>query len=57
MHRRHQTRLAKLQEAKELKEQAEAAQRKEAVLKARLAPWMDEAYLLSTTIGEKLASL
>jgi len=50
-------RLAKLQEAKELKEQAEVVQRKEVVLKARLGPWLDESYVLSITIGEKLASL
>ncbi len=50
-------RLAKLHEAKQLLEQVEAVQSKEAVLKARLGPWMDEAYVLSTTIEEKLESL
>ena len=50
-------RLAKPHEAKQLLEQVEAAQRKEVVLKARLGPWMDEAYVISTTIEEKLASL
>ena len=49
--------MAKLQEAKELKEQAEVAQRKEAVLKARLGPWLDEAYVIFATIEEKLAGL
>jgi chromosome segregation ATPase len=42
---------------RKLKEQVEAVQRKEAVLKARLGPWLDEAYVISATIEEKLASL
>lgn len=49
--------LAKLHEAKQLLEQVEIAQRKEAVLKARLVPWLDGAYVISTTIEENLASL
>lgn len=35
----------------------EAAQRKEVVIKGRLGPWLDEAYIISATIEEKLASL
>lgn len=49
--------LAKLHEAKKLLEQVEVSQRKEAILKARLGSWLDEAYVISTTIEEKLACL
>jgi len=49
--------LENLQEVKALKEQVDAAQHKEAVLKARLGPLLDEAYLLTTSIEGKLASL
>lgn len=42
--------LAKLQEAKKLLTQVEEAQKKEAVLKAQLGPWLDEAYQVSTNI-------
>lgn len=35
----------------------EATQRKEVVLKARLGPWLDEFYVISTNIEENLASL
>ena len=38
-------------------EQVEAVQRKEETLKARLEPWLDEAYEITTTIEGKLASL
>lgn len=38
-------------------EQVEAAQWKEVVLKAKLGPWLDEAYVISATIEEKLVSL
>ena len=50
-------RLTKLQEAKALKEQVDTAQHKEAVLKAYLKRWLDEAYLITTSIEGKLASL
>lgn len=50
-------RLAKLQEAKVLKEKVDATQPKEAVLKTRLGPWLEEAYVLTTSIEGKLASL
>ena len=49
--------LAKLQEEKVLKEQVDAAQRKEAVLNARLGPYLEEAYVLTASIERKLASL
>ncbi len=50
-------RLAKLQEAKTLKEQVDATQHKEEVLKARLKPKMDEAYAVTTSIEGKLETL
>lgn len=37
--------------------QAEAAQKKEALLKARWGPWLDEAYQVMTNIQEKLVGL
>jgi len=50
-------RLAKMQEAKALKEQVDAAQHKEFILKAYLKHWLDEAYLITTTTKGKMASL
>lgn len=50
-------RLEKLQEAKVLKEHLYATQCKEAMLKAHMKPWLDEAYAIITTIEGKLASL
>jgi len=50
-------RLAKLQEAKALKEQVDIAKHKEVALKAHLQPSLDEAYAITTTIEGKLASL
>lgn len=49
--------LEKLEEEKALKEHVYVAQCREAVLKARLGPWLDEAYVLTTTIEGKLVSL
>lgn len=49
--------LAKLQEGQQLRGQVEEAQRKEAMLKARLGPWLDEAYKVTTNIQEKLMGL
>ena len=40
-----------------MKEQVDASQHKEVMLKACLKPWLDEAYLIMTTIKGKLASL
>lgn len=49
--------LAKLQEARQFHLQVEAAQKKEVVLKARLGPWLDETYIISTNVQGKLVSL
>lgn len=49
--------LAKLHEGNQLLEQVEVAQCKEAILKARLGPWLDEAYVISAAIGETLVEL
>eukprot|EP00253_Pinus_taeda_P033646 PITA_33646 len=49
--------LAKLQEAKQLKEQVHVVLHKEAVLKARLKPWLDEAYAVIGSIEGKLVTL
>ena len=40
-----------------MKEQVDAAHHKEVVLKARLKPWLDEAYMIMITIEGKLANL
>jgi len=45
----------KLQEAKALKEEVDATQIEEVVLKARLGSWLEEAYVLTTSIEGKLA--
>jgi len=47
----------KLQEGKQLLVQVEAARKKEALLKARLEPWLEESYQIMTTIQDKLKSL
>lgn len=49
--------LVKLQEEKVLKEQVDTSQHKEEELKAWLKPWLDEAYVLTTTIEGKLPNL
>jgi uncharacterized coiled-coil DUF342 family protein len=46
-----------MQQAKALKEQVDAARHKEAVLKARVQPWIDEAFTITTTIEGKLAQM
>lgn len=46
-----------MQEARQLKEQVDAAQHKEAVLKARQKPCLDEAYAVMTSIEGKLVTL
>ena len=46
-----------MQEAKALKELVDAAQHKPVVSKACLKPWLDEAYVISSTIEEKMAGL
>ena len=50
-------RLARMQQAKALKEQVDAARQKEIVLKARVQPWIDEAFLITTDIERKLAQM
>ena len=40
-----------------MKEQVDAAQQKEAMLKVCLKPWLDEAYLVTISIEGKLTSL
>ena len=50
-------RLAKLQEAKHFITQVEAVQKKEGVFKARLGTRLDEAYVVSANIREKLVNL
>lgn len=46
-----------MHEAKALKEQVDVAQPKEAVLKAHLHPWIDEAYTIKTSIEGKIMAL
>jgi len=35
----------------------EAVQKKEVILKARLGPWLDEAYIVSANIQDKFMNL
>jgi len=42
--------INKLQEAKKLLAQVKAVKKKEEILKAWLAPWLDEAFLVSTNL-------
>lgn len=49
--------LAKLQEGMQLLAQVEVAQKKEALLKAKLEPWLEEYYQITTTIQDKLKIL
>lgn len=46
-----------MQQAKALKEKVEAAQHKEVVLKANIQPWIDEAFVITTSIEAKLAQM
>lgn len=50
-------RLARMQEAKLLKEQVDVAQHKEAVLKGHLQACTNEAYTITASIGAKLTQL
>jgi len=50
-------RLAKLKEAKQLKEQVDVVLHKEAVLRARLKPWLEEAYIVIGNVEGKLVTL
>ena len=46
-----------MQEAKALKEQVDATWHKEAVLKAHLQPWIDEAYMITASIEGNITTL
>jgi len=46
-----------MQQEKVLKEQVDAARHKETILKARLQPWIDEAYVITTSIEAKLVQM
>lgn len=50
-------RLAKMHKEKKLLQQVEVAQQKEAVLKAKFRPWLDEAQVIIAAIEEKLVGL
>lgn len=50
-------RLTRIKKAKALKEQVDVARHKEAVLKACLQPWIDEVYMIKTSIEGKLVKL
>lgn len=50
-------RFARMQEEKALKEQVDVTRHKEAVLKAFLQPWIDEAYTITTSIEGNLTKL
>ena len=46
-----------MKEEKALKEQVDVAQHKKSVLKVHLQPWIDEAYLITTSIEGMLTCL
>lgn len=46
-----------MQKAKALKEQVDTARHKEAVLKARVQSWIDEAFTMTTDIEGKLTHM
>jgi len=46
--------LARMQQAKALKEQVDAVRHKEAVLKTCIHPWIDEAFTITIDIEGKL---
>ena len=49
--------LARMQEAKALKEKVDIVRHKEAVLKARIHPWIDEAFMITKNIEGKHAHI
>ncbi len=49
--------LMRMQQAKALKEQVDAARHNEVILKACLQLWIDEAYTITTSIEAKLMQL
>ena len=50
-------RLVQMQQAKAMKEQVNATQHKEAVLKARVQPWIDKAFTIKAEIEGKLTHM
>jgi len=44
-----------MQQARALKEQVDARRQKEALVKARVQPWIDEAFTITADIEGKLA--
>lgn len=46
-----------MQQAKELKEQVDVAQHEGAVLKACVQPWIDEVFVITTSIEAKLTQM
>jgi len=50
-------RLAQMKWAKAFKEQVDTTQHKEAVLKARVQPWIDEAFVIIASIEAKLGQM
>jgi len=47
--------LAKMQQARSLKEQVDVGRQKEALLKECIKPWIDEAFTITAEIKGKLA--
>ena len=50
-------RIGQRQQEKALKEQVDATRHNETVLKARLQPWIDEAYTITASIEAKIMQL
>ena len=46
-----------MREAQALKAQVDAAHQKEAMLKERIQPWLDEAFVVTANIEGKLAHM
>lgn len=49
--------IVRLQQAKALKDQVDAAIQKEAILKSHVQHWIDEAFLITADIEGKLAHM
>jgi len=49
--------LTGMNEVEAVKEQVDVAHQKEAMLKARIQPWLKEAFLVTAKIGEKLTQM
>jgi len=50
-------RLARMQQEKAVKEHVDVARHKEVVLKARVQPWIDEAFFITASIEAKLKQI